>query len=116
MPDETLIPSALAQPRIKVPEQARAGELIVLKALLRHRMDSGHRIDDHGQAIPRLIINRFIVTFDNALLFSAIIEPSTAENPFFEFTARLMHSGTLRFVWIEDGGATTSIERTIVIT
>jgi len=116
MSDGAALPPPLAQPRVKVPEQASAGELITLKSLLRHRMDSGNRIDGSGHPIPRLIINRFIATFDDELLFSAIVEPSTAENPFFEFTARLTRSGTVRFLWIEDGGATVSIERTITVT
>ena len=108
--------TVLAAPRVKVPERASSGELITLKALLRHRMDSGHRIDRDGRPIPRRIINRFIATFDDELLFSATLGPSTAANPFLEFTARLTRSGTVRFLWIEDGGATVSVERTITVT
>jgi len=105
----------LAEPRVKVPERARIGEPFTIKTLLRHPMDSGHRIGEDDRLIPRLIINRFIATFENEFVFSAIIEPSIAANPYFEFTVRLERSGRFRFLWIEDGGASIAVERSIIV-
>jgi len=79
-------------------------------------MESGHRIGEDGRLIPRLVIHRFIATFEDEFVFSAIIEPSIAANPFFEFTVRLDRSGRFRFLWIEDGGANVSVERSIIVT
>ena len=47
------------KPRVKVPKTASAGEMVTLKTLISHKMESGQRKDSDGNKIPRSIINRF---------------------------------------------------------
>lgn len=104
------------QPRVKVPERAKKGELITIKTLVRHLMDSGHRKDPTtGETVPRMIINRFEATFNGRPFINAVIEPAVSSNPFLEFTARPQESGTFKFLWVDDEGVEYRAERSIVI-
>jgi sulfur-oxidizing protein SoxZ len=44
------------KPRLKLPAEAKKGEVIEIKTLLPHVMESGQRKDKDGNAIPRKII------------------------------------------------------------
>jgi len=46
------------KPRVKVPKKAAAGDVITIKTLISHKMESGQRKDKEGNVIPRSIINR----------------------------------------------------------
>ena len=48
--------------RIVAPAKARKGEVIEIKTLINHVMETGFRRDTVGQAIPRDIITRFTCT------------------------------------------------------
>ncbi|MCP4183247.1 MAG: thiosulfate oxidation carrier complex protein SoxZ, partial [Hyphomicrobiales bacterium] len=46
----------MAKPRVKVPKKAAAGEVITIKTLISHKMDSGRPKDKtSGELIPRKI-------------------------------------------------------------
>lgn len=96
-----------AKPRIKMPDSPRPGEIIEIKALIQHVMETGNRKDPEGQPIPRSIIHTFTVTFEGQPLFSADWGPGIAANPFISFFFKVPGAGTLEFVWIEDGGNRT---------
>lgn len=95
---------AKAKARIKVPKTASAGEVITIKSLVNHRMESGHRTDKDGRAIPRKIINKFTCEFNGKPVFSCDLGTGIAANPFFEFRAQVMEAGTFHFTWIDDEG------------
>lgn len=103
------------KPRLKVPKEARRGEVIELKTLLSHPMETGFRKDDAGNIIPRKIINRFTCEFNGKPVFIANLEPSIAANPFLQFTARLEESGTFKFTWTDDDGTITTAEEKITV-
>ena len=46
------------KPRLKIPKEAKKGEVIEIKTLLPHVMESGQRKDKDGKTIPRKIINK----------------------------------------------------------
>ncbi len=48
-----------ARPRIRLPEQAKIGEVIEVKTLISHVMETGQRKEADGKPIPRSIINLF---------------------------------------------------------
>lgn len=96
-----------AKPRIKLPESAKPGEIIEIKALMTHVMETGNRKDADGQVIPRNIIHTFTVTFEGLPVFSADWGPGIAANPFVGFFFRVPGPGTLEFTWIDDSGEKT---------
>ncbi|MBU0582097.1 MAG: thiosulfate oxidation carrier complex protein SoxZ [Alphaproteobacteria bacterium] len=104
---------ATPKPRVKVPKTASAGEVIVLKTLISHDMESGQRKDKEGKVIPRQIINKFSCEFNGQPVFSCDLDPAISANPYFEFTAKVTESGTFKFTWVDDNGSTYSDEQKI---
>lgn len=100
-------------PRVKVPETAAAGEIVEIKALISHPMESGFRRDEAGAPIPRRIVHRFSCMFEGVPVFSCDLGPGVAANPYFAFSARVPDSGTFTFVWEDDDGSVFREERAI---
>ncbi len=92
------------KPRVKVPKSADAGEVITIKTLISHKMESGQRKDGDGNIIPRSIINRFVCEFNGEVVIDVNIEPAISTNPFFEFEAKVPESGEFTFTWYDDDG------------
>ncbi len=57
------------KPRVRVPGKAAKGEIIEIKTLISHNMESGRRKGKDGKLIPRSIINKFEVTFNGKPVF-----------------------------------------------
>ena len=102
--------------RIKVPETARKGDVIEIRTLFSHIMETGFRKDAAGKEIPREIVNKFTCTFNGTPVFSVDLEPAIAPNPYIKFTVRVEESGTFRFSWFDDNGTVTTEDRKIVVT
>jgi sulfur-oxidizing protein SoxZ len=92
------------KPRIKLPESAKIGELIEIKTLISHVMETGQRKDAEGKAIPRSIINAFSVTYAGAEVFSAELHPGISANPYLAFYMKVPGPGEFEFTWIDDAG------------
>lgn len=101
--------------RLKVPATARAGEVVTIRTLVGHPMESGFRKGEDGARVPRLIVERFVCTFEGEEVFACDLEPAMAANPYFEFAVTVLRSGTFRCTWTEDGGATVSAEAAITV-
>jgi len=94
----------MARALINVPSTAKQGQIIELKALISHPMETGYRAGDDGQLVPRHIIRRFLCTYNGEEIFSADLHPAIAANPFLSFTTVATESGTIAFRWIDDDG------------
>ncbi|MEW7008679.1 MULTISPECIES: thiosulfate oxidation carrier complex protein SoxZ [unclassified Lentilitoribacter] len=104
-----------SKPRVKVPKTAEAGEVITIKTLISHKMESGQRKDKEGKLIPRKIINKFEATFNGVLVFSADVHAAVSANPYVEFTVRMNESGTFKFSWTDDDGSVYTSEKEITV-
>ncbi|MDN5926041.1 MAG: thiosulfate oxidation carrier complex protein SoxZ [Hyphomicrobiales bacterium] len=106
---------ATPKPRVKVPKTAKAGEIIVIKTLISHQMESGQRKDKEGKVIPREIINKFTCEFNGTPVFSCDMDPAVSANPYFEFKAKVAESGTFKFTWVDDNGSIYTDEQKIEV-
>lgn len=106
---------AAPKPRVKVPKTAKAGEVITLKTLINHDMESGQRKDKDGNPIPRQIINKFSCEFEGQPVFACDLEPAISANPYFEFNAKVTQSGTFKFTWTDDDGSVYTAEQKIEV-
>ena len=104
-----------ARPRIRVPREASAGEVVDIRTLISHPMHNGVMNDANGNVIPRHIINRFTCTFNGELVLEMDIEPSFAANPYIEFRAKVPETGTFEFTWYDDNGDVYSETAEIVV-
>ena len=96
------------KPRIKLPDTARAGDIVEVKTLISHIMETGQRRDKDGKPIPRKIINAFRATFEGQEVFTATFHPGTSANPYLVFNLKVPGPGELELTWTEDGGAVTT--------
>ena len=103
------------KPRVKMPNEAKMGEIIVVKTLITHPMDSGLRNDVDGNLIARRILNRFTCSFDGALVFACDFEPGVAANPFVQFSVRAEKDGVYRFAWSDDDGSVLTADQPMKI-
>jgi len=93
------------RPRVKAPKSADAGEVVVIKTLISHKMESGQRKDSDGNVIPRSIINRFTCDFNGENVVDVKMEPAISTNPYFEFEATVPEAGDFQFTWYDDDGS-----------
>jgi sulfur-oxidizing protein SoxZ len=93
------------KPRVKVPKTAAANEVITIKTLISHPMESGQRKDGDGNRIPRSIINRFTADFNGQNVIDVTMEPAISTNPYFQFDAIVPESGEFAFTWYDDDGS-----------
>lgn len=95
------------RPRIKLDKKtAKKGELVEVKALVSHIMETGQRRDAAGNVIPRKILNKFVCTVAGKEVFSADFEPAISANPYIQFKFRAQESGPVVLTWIDDDGTT----------
>lgn len=106
---------ASVRPRVRVPRSASAGEVITIKTLISHPMESGQRKDDDGNIIPRRIINRFTCEFNGETVVDVALEPGVSTNPYFEFQAKVPESGEFQFTWYDDNGDVYELSKSIEV-
>ncbi|MFM1815649.1 MAG: thiosulfate oxidation carrier complex protein SoxZ [Pseudomonadota bacterium] len=105
----------MAKPRLKVPSSAKKGEVIVIKTLISHPMESGQRKGKDGKPIPRKIINKFECTFNGKLVFACDIEPAVSNNPYLQFSVKMNESGKFVFKWFDDDGSVYEASNDITV-
>jgi len=96
----------LAVARINVPKTAQRGEIVEIRTLISHTMETGYRRDYLGKTLPRDIITEFKCTYNGAEVCRATFHPAIAANPYISFPVRISESGTLQFTWTGDNGFT----------
>ena len=104
------------KPRVKVPKTASAGETIVIKTLISHKMESGQRKDSDGNKIPRSIINRFTCDFNGQSVIDVNLEPAISTNPYFQFESVVPETGEFKFTWYDDDGSVYEKVKSLSVT
>ena len=105
----------MARALINAPAKAKRGEVIEIKTLISHVMETGFRPDNAGKPIPRDIITDFICKYNGEEIFRAELHPAIAANPFFTFFTTASESGTISFEWSGDRGFSASESRDITV-
>jgi len=98
----------MARAVVTVPAQAKRGEIVEIKTLAQHAMETGFRRTQTGDLIPRDIIRRFTCTYNGVEVYRADLQPAIAANPLIAFTTVATESGTLSFHWAGDNGYTVT--------
>jgi sulfur-oxidizing protein SoxZ len=105
------MPSAL----INVPPKAKRGEIIEIKTLMSHIMETGYRRTADGGLVPRDIITSFACRYNGAEIFRADLFPAIAANPFISFFTVATESGKFEFEWIGDRGFSETASASITV-
>ena len=102
-------------PRVRMPATAKAGEVIEVKTLISHEMESGQRKDAAGHLIPRKIIKAFKATFNGKEIMSADWHGAVSANPFQSFFVKVPETGTFVFTWTDDDGSVYTAEQKVTV-
>jgi sulfur-oxidizing protein SoxZ len=105
----------MARVLINLPPKARRGEVIEIKTLISHPMESGYRVGANGALIPRDIITLFTCTYNGEEIFRAALSPAIAANPFIAFFTTATESGTVAFRWSGDNGFSAAETASITV-
>jgi sulfur-oxidizing protein SoxZ len=105
----------MASALINVPKKAKRGEIIEIKTLMSHIMETGYRRTATGELVPRDIITSFACRYNGVEIFRADLFPAIAANPFLSFFTVATESGKFDFEWIGDKGFTETASATISV-
>ena len=105
------MPSAL----INVPKKAKRGDVIEIKTLMSHIMETGFRHTSAGDLVPRDIITSFVCRYNGTEIFRADLFPAIAANPFISFFTVAKESGKFEFEWIGDNGFAETASAAITV-
>ena len=98
----------MARTLITLPPQVRRDEIIEIRTLIAHAMETGYRPGADGKVLPRDLVRRFSCIFDDGvikeLVFAAELHPAISANPYLAFTLRASGNGILNFLWEGDNG------------
>jgi len=92
----------MAIARIQLPDTARRGELVEVRIVIQHPMETGFRNDPAGRRLPRNAIHSLVCRYNGAEVFRATLSTGIAANPYLRFFTRAVESGDLEFWWIDD--------------
>jgi sulfur-oxidizing protein SoxZ len=106
----------MARALISCPKTAKKGEIIEIKTLISHVMETGYRPGADGRVVPRDILRRFSCRYNDEEVFSMDLFPAVAANPFIGFSTVAVASGTLTFTWIGDNGFSQTETAAITVT
>ena len=105
----------MATALINVPAKAKRGEIIEIKTLMSHIMETGYRRTASGEIIPRDIITSFACRYNGVEIFRADLFPAIAANPFMTFFTVATESGKFDFEWIGDRGFSETASASILV-
>ena len=105
----------MAPALINVPATAKRGEVIEIKTLMSHIMETGFRHTVTGAVIPRNIITNFNCRYNGVEIFRAELFPAFSANPFITFFTTATESGTIDFQWSGDNGFLETASATITV-
>ena len=101
----------MARNILTVPRTAKTGEIIELRALIQHPMETGYQRSSEGAMMARDLIRSFSCHFleegqtgDGELVCAAKLYAAIAANPYVAFHTTAFASGMFVFVWAGDNG------------
>ena len=106
----------MARALLTVPATAKRGEVIEIRALIGHAMETGYRPGADGKVLARDIIRRFSCRYNGELIFAAELHAAISANPYLAFFTVATDSGTLEFKWEGDNGFSQTEAARIAVT
>ena len=105
----------MASALINVPARAKRGDIIEIKTLMSHIMETGYRRTAAGEVIPRDIITSFACRYNGVEIFRADLFPAIAANPFITFFTVATETGKFDFEWVGDRGFSETASASIAV-
>ncbi|BDG74593.1 thiosulfate oxidation carrier complex protein SoxZ [Roseomonas fluvialis] len=101
--------STLNAPRIRIPRSARAGEVIEIRTLIEHPMETGL------QGPRRDMLTRLLVRMNGETLLAADFRNGTSANPYHVFFVRMERTSSFDFTWTDEAGRSARAEARVTV-
>ena len=105
----------MAAALINVPKKAKRGDVVEIKTLMSHIMETGYRRTAAGDLVTRDIVTSFTCRYNGKEIFRADLFPAVAANPFLSFFTVAQDSGKFEFEWIGDRGFSETASASITV-
>ncbi|MGH9429579.1 MAG: thiosulfate oxidation carrier complex protein SoxZ [Terriglobia bacterium] len=96
----------MANTRIQIPAKIKRGDVVEVRLLIRHPMETGFRHDNVGRPIPQNVIKLVTCRYNGEEIFRAELFSGVAANPYLVFFTTASKSGELEVTWTDDTGQT----------
>jgi sulfur-oxidizing protein SoxZ len=90
--------------RLIWPKTISKGEVVKVRLLIQHPMETGYLQDMTGHLIPRNVIQWVSCVYDGQEVMRAQTSSGIAANPFFEFYVRATVTALMVVTWRDDDG------------
>lgn len=100
----------MALARLQVPPTARRGEVVEVRVLIQHPMETGFRREADGRAVPMNVVNTIACSYAGREVFRAELGSGVAANPYFSFWLVAESSGEVSVEWVDDTGERGSVK------
>lgn len=90
--------------RLRLPDTARPGEVVEVRILIQHDMETGFRRDMQGRAVPTNVIQDLRATYAGNTVFRAELGSGISANPYLSFFIRATDSGEVMLDWVDTAG------------
>ncbi|MEX2488442.1 MAG: thiosulfate oxidation carrier complex protein SoxZ [Pseudomonadales bacterium] len=101
------------KPRVKIPESAKPDEVMEIRTMISHPMETGYRRNTRGEIIPRHIIDRFTCEYAGQMVFEAKLGPGIAANPYLSFYVKAVSTGPMTLTWHDDRGESQQVVKQV---
>lgn len=106
----------MSRPRVWLSSRKPAkGDVVTVRAMVAHPMETGLRKQASGEMIPRNIVNAFTCALDGQPLFVWNPETAVSPSPYLEFRFIASTGGELVMRWIDDRNQTIEARETIEV-
>lgn len=103
----------MSQVRIRVPEKAKAGDVVTVRALVTHPMEVNQVKD--GKVVEKNynFIHKVEASYNGKPVFEAETTQAVSQNPFFSFTIKVSGPGKVKVIFHDTEGKTYTGEADI---
>lgn len=101
--------------RMQWPEPITAGDVVKVRLLVQHPMDTGYLQDLLGKLVPRNVIRQLTCTLGQQEVFRVAPSSGIAANPLFEFFVRATETAEMRVDWVDDRGNRGDFRQTMAV-
>ena len=91
----------MAAARIQLSRSVRRGDVVEVRIVIQHPMETGFRYDSMGRRTPRNAIQTLLCRYAGAEVFRATLSTGIAANPYLRFFLRALASGDIELTWID---------------
>ena len=101
--------------RIQWPQRIVSGDVVKLRLLVQHPMETGFLQDLNGKIIPRNMLRLLTCTLGQQEVFR--VEPSSgiSANPLFEFHVRASETAEVVVQWVDDRNTRGELRQTMAV-